>query len=66
MLVVRSRIPFLEQFDRDVDVFSGPPSVSYNLSNCTAVSHCMAQTPRAFTFVISCTDRMIELTAASR
>lgn len=66
MLVVRSRVPFLEQYDRDVDVFSTAPSMSYELSDVTSISRTMATSARTFNFVIVCPDQMIELVAASR
>ncbi|KAL8617722.1 hypothetical protein ACOMHN_053555 [Nucella lapillus] len=66
VLIVRNRVPFLEQYDRDVDVFSGAPCVAYNLSACSSICRTMSTTARTFSFYIVCPDDMVELIAASR
>lgn len=66
MLVVRNRIPYFEQYERDVDVFSSTPVASHNLSTCTSISRSMSQSSRTCTFVIVLPDILIELTASTR
>ncbi|KAK7109348.1 hypothetical protein V1264_013402 [Littorina saxatilis] len=66
ILVVRRGVPYLEQYERDVDIFSSPPTASYDLSPCTSISRTMATSARTFTFVIVCPNQLIELIAATR
>ncbi|XP_076461879.1 uncharacterized protein LOC143294318 [Babylonia areolata] len=66
VLVVRNRVPFLEQYERDVDVFSGGSSVSYDLSVCTSISRTMSTKAKNFPFTIVCPDELIELIPPDR
>ena len=71
MLVVRhisgtQRAPYLEQYEREVDVFSEEPTMRYNLSTVTAITRTMSQSARTQAFVLVSPEELIELVANSR
>ncbi|XP_060597687.1 uncharacterized protein LOC132751519 isoform X3 [Ruditapes philippinarum] len=66
VFVVRSRVPFLEFYDKEESIFTGPPIESHNLSSFQNLSYTMGRTNTNYTFCIFLADRTIELTAPSR
>lgn len=63
---VRNRSPYLEFFDKEESVFTGPPIQTYDLSTFQNLSYTMGRTNTNFSFCIYLAESTIELTAPSR
>ncbi|XP_041368938.1 uncharacterized protein LOC121383171 [Gigantopelta aegis] len=66
VLGVRDGAPYLEYYDKEMDVFSAEPINTFNLSNCRRVTYTQVRNASLHRFSLDLQDRVIELATPDR